>query len=62
MKKQYEKGYTAGQNSKAIQKSEPSDIMQDTQHNPLIVNPSSTAAHIHINNGTGTVSFRISQQ
>ena len=62
IKKQYQKGYAAGQKSKAIQKSKPSEIMQDTQHNPLIVNSSSTAAHIHINNGTGTVSFRISQQ
>ena len=59
MRRQYKKGYAAGQNSKAIQKSEPSDIKQDTQHNPLIVNSSSTAAHIHINNGTGTISFKI---
>ena len=60
MRRQYEKGYHAGEKSKAIQKSEPSDIMQDTQHHPLIANSSTTAAHIHINNGTGTVSFRIS--
>ena len=62
MKKQYQKGYVAGQNSKAIQKSESSDIMQDTQHHHLRVNSSSTAAYIHINNGTGTVSFKINQQ
>jgi len=60
MKRQYQKGYAAGQQSKAIKKAEPSDIMQDTQHNFLRSNSSTTAAQIHINNGTGTVSFRIS--
>ena len=60
MKRQYQKGYVAGQNSKAIQKSEPSEIMQDTQHNFLRANNSTTAAQIHINNGTGSISFRIS--
>ena len=68
MKKQYQKGYVAGQNSKAIQKSEPSDITQDTQHYPLgssntiKVNSSSTAQYIHFNNGTGSLSFRINRQ
>ena len=67
MKKQYQKGYVAGQNSKAIQKSEPSDITQDTQHYPLgttttIRVDSSTAQYIHFHNGTGSVSFRINQQ
>ena len=68
MKKQYQKGYVAGQNSKAIQKSEPSDITQDTQHYPLgssntiTVNSSSTAQYIHFNNGTGSLSFRIKRQ
>ena len=60
MKKQYQKGFAEGQQSKAIQKAEPSDIVQDTQNNFLRANNSSTAAHIHINNGTGTVSFKIS--
>ena len=60
MKKQYQKGYTAGQKSKAIEKAEPSKIVQDTKQHFLRANSSTTAAHIHINNGTGTVSFRIS--
>ena len=60
MRKQYQKGYAEGQQSKAIQKSEPSDIVQDTKQHFLRSNSSTTAAHIHINNGTGTVSFRIS--
>ena len=60
MRKQYQKGYAAGQKSKAIQKSEPSDIVQDTKQHFLRSNTSTTAAQIHINNGTGTVSFRIS--
>ena len=67
MKKQYQKGYVAGQNSKAIQKSEPSDITQDTQHYPLettntIRVDSSTAQYIHFHNGTGSLSFRINRQ
>ena len=61
MRRQYEKGYYAGEKSKAIQKSKPSNIMQNTHHG-LIANSSTTAAHIHINNGTGTVSFGINQQ
>ena len=60
MKRQYQKGYYAGEKSKAIEKSEPSDIVQDTQRTQTLrVNYSTTAAHIHINNGTGTVSFKI---
>ena len=59
MQKRYQEGYRDGQKSKAIQKSEPSEIMQDTRQNSLKVNSSTTAAHININNGTGTVSFRI---
>ena len=67
MKKQYQKGYAAGQKSKAIQKSEPSDITQDTQHRPLgssntIKVDSSTAQYIHFHNGTGSLSFRINRQ
>ena len=60
MRKQYQKGYAAGEKSQAIQKSEPSDIVQDTKQHFLRSNTSTTAAQIHINNGTGTVSFRIS--
>ena len=60
MRKQYQKGYTEGQQSKAIEKAEPSDIVQDTKQHFLRSNTSTTAAQIHINNGTGTVSFRIS--
>ena len=62
MKKQYQKGYAEGQQSKAIEKAEPSDIAQDTQHYPLRANTSTTAQFIHINNGTGSVSFRINNQ
>lgn len=36
MKRQYQKGYTAGQKSKAIQKSEPSDIVQDKKNTKTI--------------------------
>ena len=60
MKRQYQKGYAAGQQSKAIKKAEPSDIVQDTKQHFLRSNSSTTAPQIHINNGTGTVSFRIS--
>ena len=66
MRRQYEKGYYAGEKSKAIQKSESSEIVQDTQHYPsktsntIRVNASTTGAYINLNNGTGSVSFRIS--
>ena len=61
MKRQYQKGYYAGEKSKAIEKSELSDIVQDTQSTQTIrANNSTTAAQIHINNGTGSISFRIS--
>ena len=60
MKRQYEKGFHAGEKSKAIQKSEPSDIVQDTQSTQTLrANSSTTAAYIHLNNGTGSVSFRL---
>ena len=60
MRRQYEKGYHAGEKSKAIEKSELSDIVQDTQSTQTIrTNSSSTAAYIHLNNGTGSVSFRL---
>ena len=60
MRRQYEKGYHAAEKSKAIEKSELSDIVQDTQSTQTIrTNSSSTAAYIHLNNGTGSVSFRL---
>ena len=60
MRRQYEKGYHAGQKTKAIQKSEPSKIVQDTQSTQTIrTNSSTTAAYIHLNNGTGSVSIRV---
>ena len=67
MQKRYQEGYRDGQKSKAIQKSEPSEIMQDTQHYPLettntIRVDSSTAQYIHFHNGTGSLSFRIKRQ
>ena len=62
MKKQYQKGYTAGQKSKAIQKSESSNLVQDTNNSQTLRVGTSTAQYLHINNGTGTVSFRINQQ
>ena len=62
MKRQYQKGYAAGQQSNAIQKSEPSDLVQDTSNSHTLRVGTSTAQYLHINNGTGTVSFRINQQ
>ena len=60
MRRQYEKGYHAAEKSKAIEKSELSDIVQDTQSTQTIrTNSSTTAAYIHLNNGTGSVSFRL---
>ena len=66
MRKQYQKGYAEGQQSKAIEKAEPSDIVQDTKNHSfrnsdtIRVNSSTTASHIFIDNGTGSVSFKIS--
>ena len=63
MKRQYQKGYYAGEKSKAIEKAKPSDIVQDTQSTQTIrTNSSTTASHIFMNNGngTGSISFRIS--
>jgi len=51
MKRQYKKGYIAGQNSKAIQKSEPSDIVQEKQNLQTIVYGNS------LGTSTGTVIF-----
>ena len=68
MRRQYEKGYASGQKSKAIEKSEPSDIVQETQHhtlrrsNTIRINHSSSASHLFIDNGTGSISFTKNQQ
>ena len=62
MQKRYQEGYRDGQKSKAIEKSQPSDIVQDTQSPQTIKVNSSTAQYLHINNGTGSVSFRINKQ
>ncbi len=61
MRKQYQKGYTAGQKSKAIKKSEPSDIVQDKQHTQTIVIPNrgtSTGTLIFHNRSSGTLHIR----
>ncbi len=63
MKRQYQKGYTAGQNSKAIQKAEPSDIVQDKQHIKSVVigngSSSTFAGNIFFHNqSTGTIHIR----
>ena len=58
MKRQYQKGYAAGQQSKAIKKAEPSDIVQDTKQHFLRSNSSTTAANLYINNGTGKIYFK----
>ena len=60
MKKQYQKGYVAGQNSKAIQKSEPSDIVQDKTSTQTIASghSTSTAYIFYHNQSTGTIHVR----
>jgi len=62
MKRQYQKGYTAGQNSKTIQKSEPSDIVQDKQNTQTIVYGNnlgtSTGTVIFHNQSSGTIHIR----
>tara|TARA_A100001391_G_C5046816_1_gene272354 strand:- start:112 stop:603 length:492 start_codon:yes stop_codon:yes gene_type:complete len=60
MRKQYQKGYTAGQNSKAIQKSEPSDIVQDKTNTSTIASgASSSTAYIFYHDGsTGNIHIR----
>ena len=62
MKRQYQKGYTAGQKSKAIQKSEPSDIVQDKQHTQTLVigngGCTSTGTIFFHNQSSGTIHIR----
>ena len=59
MRKQYQKGYAAGQKSKAIQKSEPSDIVQDKQNTKTIAYGdgfgTSTGTVIFHNQSSGTI-------
>ena len=64
LKRQYQKGYAEGQQSKAIEKSEPSDIVQNTHTHPLgtMRVHGSTASYLHINNGTGRINIRIDNQ
>ena len=62
MRKQYQKGYAAGQKSKAIQKSEPSDIVQDKQKTKTIAYGNgfgtSTGTVIFHNQSSGTIHIR----
>ena len=62
MRKQYQKGYAAGQKSKAIQKSEPSDIVQDKQNTKTIAYGdgfgTSTGTVIFHNRSAGTIHIR----
>ena len=62
MKRQYQKGYAAGQKSKAIQKSEPSDIVQDKKNTQSIAYGNgygtSTGAVIFHNQSSGTIHIR----
>ena len=61
MKRQYQKGYVAGQQSNAIQKSEPSDIVQDKTNTQTIASghTSTSTAHIFYHNqSTGNIHIR----
>ena len=60
MRKQYQKGYAAGQKSKAIQKSEPSDIVQDKTSTQTIASghSTSTAYIFYHNQSTGNIHIR----
>ena len=62
MKRQYQKGYTAGQKSKAIKKSEPSDIVQNKQNSQTIsygnAFGTSTGTVIFHNRSSGTIHIR----
>ena len=62
LKRQYQKGYAAGQKSKAIQKSEPSDIVQDKQNTQTISirngGGTSTGTVIFHNQSSGAIHIR----
>ena len=60
MRKQYQKGYAEGQQSKAIQKSEPSDIVQNKTNTQTIASgqSTSTAYIFYHNQSTGNIHIR----
>ena len=62
MRKQYQKGYAAGQKSKAIEKAEPSDIVQNKQHIQTLVigngGGTSTGTIFFHNRSSGTIHIR----
>ena len=56
MQKRYKEGYRDGQKSKAIQKSEPSEIVKEKTTKTVSTNHNSTSAgHIIFTNSTGTL-------
>ena len=61
MRRQYQKGYTAGQKSKSIKKAEPSDIVQDKQHTQTLDignGGTSTGTIFFHNQSSGTLHIR----
>lgn len=62
MQKRYQEGYRDGQKSKAIEKSQPSDIVQDKQHTQTINlgngGGTSTGTVIFHNRSSGTIHIR----
>ena len=62
MKKQYQKGYAEGQQSKAIEKAEPSDIVQNKKRTQTIAYGNSlgtsTGTVFFHNRSTGTIHIR----
>ena len=61
MKRQYQKGYAAGEKSQAIQKSEPSDIVQKKENTQTIAYGNgygTSTARIYLHNqSTGTINI-----
>ena len=63
MRKQYQKGYAEGQKSKAIEKTKPSDIVQNkpesqTSHTVALGNTRTTGTIFFHNTTTGTIHIR----
>ena len=61
MRRQYQKGYTAGQKSKSIKKAAPSDIVQHKQHTQTLVignGGTSTGTIFFHNQSSGTLHIR----
>ena len=61
MRRQYQKGYTAGQKSKSIKKAEPLDIVKDKQHTQTLVignGGTSTGTIFFHNQSSGTLHIR----